>query len=55
MIFLSIFFFMNSVGFVLLFNLESYSALQRGVSYQLLLLGGISFTSIDMTKFIYED
>ena len=55
MILLSCLFFLNSLGFITLFNLESYTANQMYVSNTILILGGIAFTSIDFTKFLYED
>ena len=53
--FFSIFSFINSIGFITLYNLELRAAQQIYTSNLLLFLGIVSFTSIDFTKFVYED
>jgi hypothetical protein len=54
MVSLSILFFLNSVGFITLFNLESLSANQQIVSAFMLFMGSVAFTVTDVSKMIYE-
>lgn len=52
---LSMLMFFNSIGFVTLFNLETFAANFIMPSTRMFLLGGISFTLIDFTKYLFEN
>lgn len=51
---LAIMSFINSLGFIVLFTLESISAIQSVDSMLLILLGYVSFMFIDVSKMVYE-
>jgi hypothetical protein len=51
---LAIMTFLNSLGFIVLFTLETISAVQSHNSILLILLGYLSFMFIDVSKMIYE-
>lgn len=51
---LAIMSFLNALGFVVLFTLESISAIQSTHSLLLIVLGYFSFMFIDLSKMIYE-
>lgn len=48
-------FFLSAIGFIFLFNLETFAALQIMPSSRMLFIGGVSFTVIDFSKYIYEN
>lgn len=54
MVSLSVLFFLNSIGFITLFNLESLTANKQMASWLMVLLGSIAFTVTDVSKMIYE-
>jgi hypothetical protein len=54
MVSLSVLFFLNSIGFITLFNLESLTANKQVASGLMVLLGSIAFTVTDVSKMIYE-
>lgn len=51
---LAIMSFINTLGFIVLFTLESVAAIQSQTSLLLILLGYVSFMFIDLSKMIYE-
>lgn len=51
---LAIMSFLNALGFVVLFTLESMSAIQTTQPLVLIILGYLSFMFIDLSKMIYE-
>jgi len=54
MVSLSVLFFLNSIGFITLFNLESLTANQQLASGLMVFLGSVAFTVTDVSKMIYE-